>query len=139
LIIIGIILAIIDIADPGLFIAPSILILIGLIALIFGLEHIFSFWTVLGIVLLLIPLFLISRKYHQLKSPPSTPTTTSTTLKGQKGYVIQEIEPENISGKVKQGSGSKIWSATADEKIEEGTEVEIKKAKGVHVVVEKIE
>jgi len=139
LISIGIILALIEIVDPGMFIAPSVLILLGIIAIVFGQDHIFSFWSLLAISLLIFPLLLVSRKYHDLKSSPSTPTTTTTTLKGQRGYVIKEIEPGNISGKVKQGSGSKIWSATADEKIEEGAKVKITEAKGVHVVVEKVE
>jgi len=139
LIALGIILAIIEIADPGMFIAPSVLILLGVIAIVFGPEHIFSFWSLLAIALLIFPLLLVSRKYHEFKSSPSTPTTTTTTLRGQQGYVIKEIEPGNISGKVKQGNGSKIWSATADEKIEVGDKVKITEAKGVHVVVEKIE
>ncbi len=139
LIIIGLILAIIELADPGMFIAPSVLILLGFIAIIFGPEQIFSFWTLLVVALLIFPLLLISRKYHEFRSSPYTPTTTSTTLKGQIGYVIKEVEPGNIKGKVKQGSGSKIWSATADERIEEGAKVKITEAKGVHIVVEKIE
>ncbi len=139
LISIGIILALIEIADPGMFIAPSVLILLGLISIFFGPEHIFSFWTLLAIAVLIFPLLFISRKYHEFRSSPSTPTTTTTTLKGQNGYVIKEIEPGNISGKVKQGSGSKIWSATAEEKIEEGSKIKIIEAKGVHVVVEKVE
>jgi len=139
LIVIGIILAIIEIADPGMFIAPSILIMIGFIAIIFGLDSIFSFWTILAFILLTFPLFFISKKYHESKYSAPIPTTTTTTLKGQEGYVVKEVEPGNISGKVKQGSGSKIWSATADEKIEEGAKVKITEAKGVHIVVEKIE
>ncbi len=139
LVAIGIVLAIIEIADPGMFIAPSILIILGFIAIIFGQEHIFSFWSILAFALLIIPLFFISRKYHEFRSSPSTPTTTSTSLKGQEGYVIKEIKPGNISGKVKQGTGSKIWSATANKKIEEGAKVKIIKVKGVHVVVKKIE
>ncbi len=91
------------------------------------------------VILLVFPLFFISRKYHEFKSPPYTPTTTTTSLKGQEAYVIKEINPRNISGKVKQGRGNKKWSGTADEKIEEGEKVKITEAKGVHVVVEKVE
>lgn len=69
---------------------------------------------------------------------PSSPTTSQTTLKGRKGTVINEIDPENISGKVKLENGSKIWSATADERIEEGTKVKISEVKGVHLKVEKV-
>lgn len=139
LVAIGIVLAIIEIADPGMFIAPSILMILGFIAIIFGQEHIFSIWSILAFALLIIPLFFISRKYHEFRSSPSTPTTTSTSLRGQEGYVIKEIKPGNISGKVKQGRGSKIWSATANKKIKEGAKVKIIEVKGVHVVVKKIE
>jgi len=139
LVAIGIVLAIIEIADPGMFIAPSILVILGFIAIIFGQEHIFSFWSILAFALLIIPLFFLSKKYHEFRSSPSTPTTTSTSLKGQEGYVIKEIQPGSISGKVKQGDGSKIWSATANKKIEEGAKVKIVGVKGVHVVVKKIE
>lgn len=139
LIAIGIVLAIIELVDPGMFIAPSILIMIGFIAIVFGPEYIFSFWTFVAIILLVFPLFFLSRKYHDFRSSPYTPTTTTTTLKGQEAYVIKEINPENISGKVKQRRGSKIWSATADERIEKGEKVKITEAKGVHVIVEKVE
>ncbi|MBS3782702.1 MAG: NfeD family protein [Candidatus Thermoplasmatota archaeon] len=121
-----------------MFIAPSLLILLGIIAIAFGPQHIFSYWTLIIVAILIFPLFLVSRKYHEFRSSPNTPTTTTTSLKGQEGYVIKEIIPGNISGKVKQGSGSKIWSATADEKIEKGAKVRIMGVDGVHLKVEEI-
>jgi len=69
----------------------------------------------------------------------STPTTTSTTLKDREGFVIKDIRPENIKGKVRIIQSSKVWSATADEKIEAGTKVKIIEVEGVHLIVENIE
>lgn len=88
-----------------------------------------------GIAILLPLIFLLYMKF----TAADPPTTTNKTLKNREGYVIKEIKPENISGKVKLINGSKIWSATADREIEIGTRVKITESRGVHVVVEKIE
>ncbi len=139
LIAIGIILAIVEAADPGFFIAipAGVLITLGFIILAFP-EMIFTIWTPLIVALVVLPMMFISMKYYQYISPPTKPTTTMTTsLKGQEGKVVKDIDPDDISGKVRVGS--KYWSATADERIEEGAKVKITEAKGVHIVVEKIE
>lgn len=139
LIALGIILAIVEAADPGFFIAipAGVLITLGFITLAFP-GMLFTYWTPLIVALIVIPLMFVSMKWYQYVSPPSKPTTTMTTsLKGQEGKVVKEINPDDISGKVRVGS--KYWSATADERIEEGEKVKITKAKGVHVVVEKVE
>ncbi|MFW5946713.1 MAG: NfeD family protein [Candidatus Natronoplasma sp.] len=93
---------------------------------------------ILALILILLFLPLLYLIYLRVSSPP-TPTTSSTTLKGREGLVVKEIKPRDISGKVKLSEGNKIWSATADSEIEEGAEVKITDANGVHVVVEKIE
>ncbi len=85
-----------------------------------------------ALVLLIPILFLLYLKF----TSPETPTTTNKTLENREGYVIKEIQPENISGKVKIINSSKVWSATANRKIEEGKRVSIKEAEGVHVKVE---
>ncbi|MFW5946127.1 MAG: NfeD family protein [Candidatus Natronoplasma sp.] len=139
LIAIGIILAIVEAADPGFFIAipAGVLITLGFITLLYP-GQLYSFWTPLIVALIVIPLMFISMKYYQYISPPTKPTTTMTTsLKGQEGKVVKDIDPDDISGKVRVGS--KYWSATADERIEEGEKVKITEAKGVHVVVKRIE
>jgi len=88
----------------------------------------------LGIIVLLFILYLL----YLIFSSRSTPTTTPTTLKGREGFVLEEIRPENIKGKVRVIHSSRIWSATADEIIEEGTKVKINKVEGVHLIVEKV-
>jgi len=85
-----------------------------------------------ALVLLIPILFLLYLKF----TSPETPTTTNKTLKNREGYVIKEIQPENISGKVKIINSSKVWSATANRKIEEGKRVSIDEVEGVHIKVE---
>ncbi len=67
-------------------------------------------------------------------SRQSDATTTMVTLVGKGSIVTKKVMPHELSGKVK--IGTQIWSATSDEEIEEGKEVIITKAEGVHVVVE---
>ncbi|MBS3816405.1 MAG: NfeD family protein [Candidatus Thermoplasmatota archaeon] len=140
LIAIGIILFIIEATDPGFFIAipAGVLITLGFMFIFFP-GQVLSIWTPLVVAAVVLPLMFISLKFYQNISPPSKPTTTMTTsLEGETAQVVKEIEPNNISGKVKV-SGSKIWSATADEKIEVGEKVKIVKAEGVKLVVERLE
>ncbi|MEF8833078.1 MAG: NfeD family protein [Candidatus Thermoplasmatota archaeon] len=90
---------------------------------------------IIGLIILIAILYLVYLKFF---SPP-TPTTTSTTLKDREGYVIKEIKPENIKGKVKIIHSNKIWSATADHKIDSGTKVRVNEVGGVHLIVEEME
>ncbi len=142
LIAVGIILFIVEATEPGFFIAipAGVLITLGFITLAFP-ELLFTIWTPLIVALVVIPMMFLSMRYYQYISPPSKPTTTMTTsLEGKTGVVTKEIDPDNISGKVKIGDEiGGGWSATADEKIEEGERVRIKKSKGVHVVVERLD
>lgn len=140
LIAIGILLAIFEALDPGFFIAipAGVLITLGFILIFFS-EQVFTFWTPIVVAVVVLPLMFLSLKFYQTISPPSKPTTTMTTsLKGQTAKVVKEIEPDTISGKVKV-RGNKIWSATADERIEEGEKVKIVEAEGVKLVVKRLE
>ncbi|MEF8835573.1 MAG: NfeD family protein [Candidatus Thermoplasmatota archaeon] len=91
--------------------------------------------AIMGLYILIQILFFL---YLQVSNPP-TPTTSSTTLRGREGFVVEDVKPEDISGKVRILNGNKIWSATAGEKIEKGTKVQIIEADGVHVWVEEVE
>jgi membrane-bound ClpP family serine protease len=59
------------------------------------------------------------------------------SLIGKKGKVTKKIIPDEISGKVR--IGTEVWSAKADEPIEEGKYVEVVDSRGVHVVVVEVE
>ncbi len=140
LITIGIVLAIFEYVDPGFFIAipAGVLITLGLITLAFP-GMLLTWITPVIVAAIVIPLMFLSLKFYASISPPSKPTTTMTTsLEGETAQVVKEIEPNTISGKVKV-KGSRIWSATADEKIEEGEKVKIIEAKGVKLKVERLE
>ena len=87
------------------------------------------------IIAILTPiLFLL---YLELTSP-EPPTTTGTTLKNREAIVLKDIKPEDISGKVRVIKSSRVWSATAERKIKEGTKVKIIDVEGVHVKVESL-
>lgn len=143
LIAIGIGLFIFEAADPGFFIAVpgGVLFTLGVILLAFPEYDIISPWTPVIVAVVVLPMMFISLLFYRRISPPSKPTTTMTTsLEGKKGIVVKEVQPDNITGRVKVGEEiGGGWSATADEKIEEGEKVRIKKSKGVHVVVERLE
>lgn len=140
LIVIGILMLIFEAMDPGFFVAipGGVLVTLGFIFIFFP-GKVFSFWTPVVVAAVVIPLMFLSLKFYQTISPPSKPTTTMTTsLEGETAQVVEDIEPNAISGKVKV-RGHKIWSATADERIEKGEKVKIVKAEGVTLVVERLE
>ncbi len=140
LIVVGILLAIFEFLDPGFFVAipAGVLITLGLITLAFP-GLLFTWITPLIVALIVLPLMFLSLKFYASISPPSKPTTTMTTsLVGEIAQVEKEIEPDTISGKVRV-RGNKIWSATADERIEEGEKVKVVEAEGVKLKVKRLE
>lgn len=64
--------------------------------------------------------------------------TNADTLKGKTGIVIEDID--NIQGTGQVNVEGQIWSAktTDNEKIDEGTQIEILDIQGVKLVVQKI-
>ncbi len=135
LIIVGILLLIAEAAVPGFFVAipGGVFLVLGLIALAFP-QMLYSLWTPLIVVLIIIPLTFASIKFYQKISPPTKPTTTmSSSLVGKEGKVINKVVRDELQGKVK--IDNQMWSATADKEIEEGTWVVVTESKGVHVVV----
>lgn len=78
----------------------------------------------ISLILLTKPLL---NKYISKKAVP----TNAYSLIGKKGIVIQDIG--NDVGQVKVSG--EIWTATSDEQVEKGTEVEILKIDGVKLVV----
>lgn len=139
MIIIGILLLIFEASDPGTFfpaIVGSVLITFGLIAVAVP-ELLTSLWTPAILAAVVIPLMFIYMKLYQRLSPPTVPTTTvSTSLIGDTGKVLVAVEPDSITGKVKLRN--QIWSATSKRNIPAGSMVKVVDARGVHVVVDKI-
>lgn len=135
LIVIGIILFVVEAAEPGFFIAipAGVLIILGIIAIAYP-QILTTIWTPLIVAAVVIPLMVASIKFYQTISPPSKPKTTmSSSLIGQTGRVLQRVEPDELNGKVK--IDNQVWSATADEEIDSGKKIVVVESKGVHVVV----
>ncbi|MFO7991922.1 MAG: NfeD family protein [Thermoplasmata archaeon] len=140
LVILGIMLFIIEAAEPGFFIAipAGVLLVLGVIAVLHP-DILTTIWTPLIVAVLVIPLMMISMKFYQKISPPTKPTTTmSSSLVGKTGKVMQRVKPDEITGKVK--IEHQIWSATSEkEEIEIGEKVIVTDSRGVHIVVKKKE
>ena len=139
LIVIGIILIIVEAVEPGFFIAipAGVLIVLGVIQLSYP-EFLVSIYTPIIILVVVLLLTFGSLKFYQKISPPSRPTTTmSSSLVGRVGRVMKTVKPDEITGKVK--IENQLWSATADEEIEEGKKIEVVEGRGVHLVVKEIE
>ena len=142
LIIIGIVLFMIEVLVPGqtfLMVLGAFMTTLGIIALItqdadftFGAPGIGISLAVMAITGVLT--FAIYRKLGTVQKPT---TTVAESLIGQKGVVVKEIIPHEISGKVRIGTTE--WSARSDDKIVKGKHVEVVDSKGVHIVVEEIE
>jgi membrane protein implicated in regulation of membrane protease activity len=120
---------------PGFFIIVpgTILVLLGAIALIA--PDLLTFpW---GIIIFVIITFVVSAgtiMFYRRLAPGHKPLSTSMdTLVGMTGEVTREVEPDNISGKVK--IGEQIWSARASDRIPVGEKVIVTRAQGVHVFV----
>ncbi len=96
---------------PGFFIIVpgTILVILGAIALIA--PELLTFpW---GIIIFVVITFVVSAgtiMFYRRLAPGHKPLSTSMdTLVGMTGEVTREVEPDNISGKVK--IGEQIWSA----------------------------
>jgi membrane-bound ClpP family serine protease len=142
LIIIAVILFLIEVMVPGqtfLMVLAAFLMTLGIIALVTKDED-FTFGAPgIGISLAVMAVsgVLTFAVYKKLGTVQKPSTTVAESLIGQKGVVVKEIIPHEISGKVRIGTTE--WSARSDDKIEKGKHVEVVDSKGVHIVVEEIE
>ena len=123
---------------PGFFIIVpgTILVILGAIALIA--PELLTFpW---GIIIFVVITFVVSAGtiiFYRRLAPGHKPLSTSMdTLVGMTGEVTREVEPDNISGKVK--IGEQIWSARSSGRIPVGEKVIVTQAQGVHVFVCKL-
>jgi Membrane-bound serine protease (ClpP class) len=138
--IIGVILLIIEISEPGFFIAipGTILIFIGIITMAFP-GIFWTVWTPIIAIVISIPATggtLLM--YKKIAPPAKSPITLSRdSLINKKGIVIKKIVPNTMDGKVK--IENQTWSAVSEGEIEKGEKIIVKDAKGVHVIVEKEE
>lgn len=81
-------------------------------------------------------LIFFTRKFaNKFTSKDNNVQTNAYSIIGKKGIVIKEIDPVSGQGQVKVGS--EVWSAKTlgNEKIKEGTEIEVTEINGVKAVV----
>ncbi len=139
MIVAGVVMLIAEASAPGFFIAipATVILVLGIFGLIAPEEMFFSWVSPFLAVVVAIPMTVVSIYLYQKLAPPETPTTTvGTSLIGRHGLVIKELNPNDISGKVK--IETQEWSATARTVIPVGNEVIVVKSKGVHITVEEI-
>ncbi len=82
-------------------------------------------------------LVILSRPLAEKISGKQPRKAASDGLIGERGIVIEEIDPLKNKGKVRVGSD--IWRAVSSEKIEKNSWVRVEKIEGVHLIVKKEE
>ncbi|HUL62661.1 MAG TPA: NfeD family protein [Methanocella sp.] len=135
MLVIGVALLVAEAFVPGFFIVVpgTILVILGALAIVAPGLLTFPWGIIIFVVITVIVSFGTIMFYRRL-APGHKPLSTSMdTLVGQTGEVIKEVEPYNISGKVR--IGQQIWSARSSDKIPVGEKVIVTKAQGVHVFV----
>jgi len=136
MIIAGVIMLLAEAAAPGNFLVvpATVLLLLGFIGLAFP-SILFSWYSPLLAVLILIPTTLLTIKLYQRLAPPAPPqTVVASSLIGRTGVVVTKVTPDNLKGKVKIEND--IWSASSvGREIPVGTKVIVTSSEGVHVVV----
>ena len=137
IIVIGALFILAEALNPGAFlvIPGSVLVIVGIIGFAVP-DFLFSIYSPLTAILIAIPATLITIRLYQVLAKPVPPTTTvNESLIGKKGKVTVKTGPNDLKGKVK--IGMEIWSANSEEEIEEGENVEVVAAEGVHITVKR--
>lgn len=135
LILIGALLILWEIFQPGFFIAVpgTMLIIYGFLLLAFP-WIINTWWGPWLLTAMAFPIGWFTYYIYRKMSPPSPPVTESYEgLIGKTGIVVETVKPESIEGKVRIGSD--VWSATSDIVIEPGVKVRVVGVEGVHLIV----
>ena len=132
-IIVGILLFIIEVFQPGFLIAVP-----GSVFIVFGVLMSFNLdlglWILpIGLVVGLGSLFGTMRLYQSL-APPDTPSEMSIeSVIGKSGIVSKDVEANTMMGKAK--IGREEFRATSDSDISKGTKVKVTNAEGITVTV----
>lgn len=123
---------------PGFFIAvpASILVLLGVFALVTPDFAFFTAWAPLLVLLVGVPATWITvLAYRRMATPDESPTTrTAENLVGLEGTVIVATDPESARGKVK--IHHQEWSArSAGETLPPGARIVVEAVEGIILVV----
>lgn len=132
-IIVGILLFIIEVFQPGFLIAvPGTVFIVLGVLMSFNLD--LGLWILpIGLVVGLGSLFGTMRLYQSL-APPDTPSEMSIeNVIGKSGVVSKDVEANTMMGKAK--IGREEFRATSDSDIPKGTKVKVTNAEGITVTV----
>lgn len=137
LIVVGVILLIIELATPGFFVAipGSILLAIGLMMWFVPWIWDTPWGIAVAIAVTVTMSALVIEVYRKLGRGHKVLTPSVDTMVDREGVVIEEIVPDELSGKVR--IGTEIWSATSDAPIPKGHNVVVVGGEGVHLIVKK--
>mgnify|MGYP001808482582 FL=1 len=132
-IIVGILLFIVEVFQPGFLIAvPGTVFIVLGVLMSFNLD--LGLWILpIGLVVGLGSLFGTMRLYQSL-APPDTPSEMSIeSVIGKSGVVSKDVEANTMMGKAK--IGREEFRATSDSDISKGTKVKVTNAEGITVTV----
>ncbi|MCX9083821.1 MAG: NfeD family protein [Candidatus Methanoperedens sp.] len=137
MVIIGLGLLIVEASQPGFFVAVPGTILIVLGAVTLFIPEIAQDYAPMIIVVTAVISSILTITFYRKIAPGQKPQSTSMdNLAGKEGVIIKKVIPDSISGKVKVDN--QMWSATADNIIDEGKKVIIISSEGVHIKVKEV-
>ena len=132
-IIVGILLFIVEVFQPGFLIAvPGTVFIVLGVLMSFNLN--LGLWILpIGLVVGLGSLYGTMRLYQSL-APPDTPSEMSiqSTI-GKSGIVTRDVKANEMSGKAR--IGREQFRATSESNIPKGTKVKVTNAEGITVTV----
>ena len=140
LIVIGAVLLLIEVYQPGYFIAvpATVLVILGVLLLL-GVDILSSpAGLIVGVLAAIVAASVTVWLYSRLTPGHEPPRTLSRdSLVGLEGTVVAPVDPETLMGKVRLGSMD--WSARSESgSIPVGRRVIVVHSEGVHVVVKEI-
>ena len=140
LIVIGAVLLLIEVYQPGYFIAvpATVLIILGVLLLL-GVDILSSPTGLIVGVLAAIAAASVTVWFYSRLTPGKEPprTLSRDSLVGLEGTVVVPVNPETLAGKVRLGSME--WSARSESgEIPVGRKVIVVRSEGVHVVVKEV-
>lgn len=140
LIVLGAVLLLVEVYQPGFFIAvpATVLIILGVLLLL-GVDILTSPWgLVIGVLAAIVAASVTVWLYSRLTPGHEPPRTLSRdSLVGLEGTVVAPVDPETLMGKVRLGSME--WSARSESgEIPVGRKIIVVRSEGVHVVVKEV-
>lgn len=140
MIVLGAVLLLIEVYQPGFFLAvPATVLFILGVLLLLGVDILTSPWgLVIGIIAAILAAIVTIWLYGRITPAEKPPTTLSRdSLVGLEGVVVREVDDGTLAGKVQIGSME--WSARSESgRIPAGRRVVVLRAEGVHIVVKEV-